>query len=31
VLGIDSATTLPDRQGRPIYLLDDQRKIDELI
>ncbi len=31
VLGIDPATTLPDQQGRPIYLLDDRRKVEELI
>lgn len=31
VLGIDPATTLPDRHGRPIYLLDNQRSIHELI
>jgi hypothetical protein len=24
VLGIDPATTLPDHQGRPVYLLDDR-------
>ena len=26
VLGIDPATTLPDHQGRPMYLLDDRRQ-----
>jgi hypothetical protein len=31
VLGIDPATTLPDHQGRPMYLLDDRRPIEELI
>ena len=31
VLGIDPATTLPDHQGRPIYLLDDRRPVAELI
>jgi hypothetical protein len=31
VLGIDPATTLPDHQGRPIYLLDDREKVSELI
>jgi uncharacterized protein (DUF1501 family) len=31
VLGIDPATTLPDHMGRPIYLLDDRRPIEELI
>ena len=31
VLGIDPATTLPDHTGRPIYLLDDRRKIEELV
>jgi uncharacterized protein (DUF1501 family) len=31
VLGIDPATTLPDHQGRPIYLLDDRRKVQELV
>jgi Protein of unknown function (DUF1501) len=31
VLGIDPATTLPDHQGRPRPLLDDQRAIEELI
>jgi uncharacterized protein (DUF1501 family) len=30
VLGIDPATTLPDHTGRPIALLDDRRKIQEL-
>jgi uncharacterized protein (DUF1501 family) len=30
VLGIDPGTTLPDHQGRPVYLLDDRRKIAEL-
>jgi hypothetical protein len=31
VLGIDPATTLPDHQGRPTYLLDDRAKVAELI
>jgi hypothetical protein len=31
VLGIDPATTLPDHQGRPIYLLDDRAKVAELV
>jgi hypothetical protein len=31
VLGIDPAATLPDHSGRPIYLLDDRRKIEELV
>jgi hypothetical protein len=31
VLGIDPATTLPDHTGRPIFLLEDQNKIAELI
>jgi hypothetical protein len=31
VLGIDPATTLPDHQGRPIYLLDDHDPIAELV
>jgi hypothetical protein len=31
VLGINPATTLLDHQGRPHYLLDDRRKIRELI
>jgi uncharacterized protein (DUF1501 family) len=31
VLGIDPATTLPDHQGRPIYLLDDRRPVAELV
>lgn len=30
VLGIDPATTLLDHTGRPIYLLDDRRRIEEL-
>jgi uncharacterized protein (DUF1501 family) len=30
ILGINPATTLPDHSGRPIYLLDDRRKIEEL-
>ncbi len=30
VLGIDPAATLPDHSGRPIYLLDDRRRIEEL-
>ena len=31
VLGIDPLTTLPDHQGRPMYLLDDREKIGELV
>jgi hypothetical protein len=31
VLGINPATTIPDHSGRPIYLLDDRRKIQELV
>lgn len=31
VLGIDLDTTLPDHQMRPVYLLDDRRKIEELL
>jgi hypothetical protein len=31
VLGIDPATTLPDHAGRPQYLLDDRRRITELL
>src|SRR5262249_8324803 len=31
VLGIDPATTLPDHQGRPMYLLDDREKVAELV
>jgi hypothetical protein len=31
VLGIDPGTTLPDHAGRPMYLLDDRRPIEELI
>jgi hypothetical protein len=31
VLGIDPATTLPDHQGRPMYLLDDREKVVELV
>lgn len=31
VLGIDPVTTLPDHQGRPIYLLDDREKVAELV
>ena len=30
-LGIDPATTIPDLRGRPIYLLDDRDKVQELI
>jgi hypothetical protein len=30
VLGIDPATTLPDHQGRPMYLLDERVPIREL-
>jgi uncharacterized protein (DUF1501 family) len=31
VLGIDPATTLPDHTGRPMFLLEDQEKIAELV
>jgi uncharacterized protein (DUF1501 family) len=31
VLGIDPATTLPDHQGRPVYLLDDRRPVTEVV
>jgi hypothetical protein len=31
VLGIDPVTTLPDHQGRPVYLLDDRAKVTELV
>jgi hypothetical protein len=31
VLGIDPEQTLPDHMGRPMYLLDDRRPIEELI
>jgi uncharacterized protein (DUF1501 family) len=31
VLGIDPQTTLPDRNGRPMYLLDDREPIAELV
>jgi uncharacterized protein (DUF1501 family) len=31
VLGIDPSTTLPDHQGRPVYLLDDREKVAELV
>jgi hypothetical protein len=31
VLGIDPETTLPDHMGRPMYLLDDRRPIEELM
>jgi uncharacterized protein (DUF1501 family) len=31
ILGIDPATTLLDHSGRPVYLLDDRRKIEELV
>ena len=31
VLGIDPGTTIPDFSGRPRYLLDDQKKIAELV
>jgi hypothetical protein len=30
VLGIDPETTLPDHNGRPVYLLDEREPIDEL-
>lgn len=31
VLGIDPVTTIPDHQGRPIYLLDDRQPVAELL
>ncbi|MEX0715826.1 MAG: DUF1501 domain-containing protein [Planctomycetaceae bacterium] len=31
VLGIDPSTTLSDLQGRPMYLLDDRRRVEELV
>ena len=31
VLGIDPALTLPDHAGRPMYLLDDRRPVEELV
>ncbi|MCE9533913.1 MAG: DUF1501 domain-containing protein [Planctomycetes bacterium] len=31
VLGIDPETTLPDHQGRPVYLLDDRERIMEVV
>lgn len=31
VLGIDPIATIPDHQGRPVYLLDDRRKVNELV
>ena len=31
VLGIDPVTTLPDHQGRPVYLLDDREQVSELL
>jgi hypothetical protein len=31
VLGIDPATTLPDHNGRPMYLLDEREKLTELL
>lgn len=31
VLGIDPATTLSDHNGRPFYLLDERRRIEELV
>ena len=31
VLGIDPETTVPDHQGRPVYLLDDRERIRELV
>ncbi len=31
VLGIDPARTFLDHQGRPVHLLDDREKIQELI
>jgi hypothetical protein len=31
VLGVDPATTLPDHTGRPVYLLDDRRPVEELV
>ena len=31
VMGIDPETTLPDLNGRPIHLLDDRRRVEELV
>jgi hypothetical protein len=31
VLGIDPALTLPDFNGRPMYLLDERRTVGELV
>ncbi|MGE3803404.1 MAG: DUF1501 domain-containing protein [Gemmataceae bacterium] len=31
VLGIDPESTLPDLSGRPVYLVDDRRLIDEIV
>jgi hypothetical protein len=30
-LGIDPAATIPDHNGRPMYLLDEREKIEELV
>jgi hypothetical protein len=30
-LGIDPSATLPDHSGRPVYLLDDRRQVEELL
>ena len=31
VLGVDPDSTLPDNTGRPVHLLDDTRRIEELV
>ena len=31
VLGIDPATTLPDHNGRPVYLLSERERIEALL
>jgi hypothetical protein len=30
-LGIDTATTIPDHNGRPMYVLDDREPVRELV
>lgn len=30
-MGIDPAATIPDHNGRPMYLLDEREKIEELV
>ena len=30
-LGIDPATTIPDHNGRPVYLVDERAQIEELV